>query len=441
MGSKNNSNFAGSGLTRWLSARWLEVAKLYADEWALLELDSGRRWTFAELARAGEETSGKEGSIVFPRGNTADFILAVLRAWQNDQAVCPLEVNQAEPTLTDWDRNWVHFKLTSASTGPARLVAFTAEQLAADARQIVDTMGLRRDWPNWGVISLAHSYGFSNLVTPLLLHGIPLVLGGSTLPEMVRRATSLFPALTLPAVPALWRTWLEAEAIGPQIRLAISAGAPLPLAIEEQAFARLGLKIHNFYGASECGGIAYDRSKHPRTDASYAGEAMVGVGLTVNSDGCLEVRSPAVGASYWPDPDASLSGGCFRTSDLVEVKQEGVFLRGRQSDLMNVAGRKISPEPIEQALRSHPGVGECVVFGVPDADASRGDRIVACVSVRSNVDAGVLRDFLLERLSAWEVPREWWLVEGLQPNQRGKISRSEWRRRFLHTGLGQHPRR
>ena len=57
-------------------------------------------------------------------------------------------------------------------TGPGnpRAILFTVSQLMADATNIVDTMGLRADWPNLGVISLAHSYGFSNLITPLLLH-------------------------------------------------------------------------------------------------------------------------------------------------------------------------------------------------------------------------------------------------------------------------------
>src|SRR5205823_14680500 len=99
----------------------------------------------------------------------------------------------------------------------------------ADAENIVETMGLRREWPNLGVISLAHSYGFSNLVTPLLLHGIPLLLCDSPLPEAVRRAAIGAEAIALPAVPALWRAWHEAAAIPPNVRLAISAGAPFPL--------------------------------------------------------------------------------------------------------------------------------------------------------------------------------------------------------------------
>ena len=71
-------------------------------------------------------------------------------------------------------------------------------------------------------------------------------------------------ALTLPAVPALWRVWNDADAIPPSTRLAISAGAPLPVAVEREIFQRQGLKVHNCYGASECGGIAYDATMDPR---------------------------------------------------------------------------------------------------------------------------------------------------------------------------------
>ena len=105
-----------------------------------------------------------------------------------------------------------------------RLIAFKAEQLMADVSHIVATMGLRADWPNLGIISLAHSYGFSNLVLPLLLHGIPLILAPSRLPESLRQASGQFDCLTLPAVPALWRVWRDAGVITPSIKLGISAG-------------------------------------------------------------------------------------------------------------------------------------------------------------------------------------------------------------------------
>jgi len=321
-------------------------------------------------------------------------------------------------------------KTTSATTTAPRHVLFTAAQLAADAENILFTMGLRPDWPNLGVISLAHSYGFSSLVLPLLLHGIPLILAPSPLPEVVRRAALGWPALSLPAVPAMWRAWHEAKAIPASANLAISAGAPLPVALEQAVFAGSELKLHNFYGSSECGGIAYDTSDTPRTDDAFVGSAMHGVKLEINEAGCLMVRSHAVGETYWPERDDSLGEGRFETSDLAELKAGQVYLRGRASDVINIAGRKVSPEIIERALSEHTAVKASLVFGVPGPD-ERGDIMVACIATRKPVNADALRKFLLVRLDSWQVPREWWFVDSLTPNQRGKISRADWRKKFL----------
>jgi acyl-coenzyme A synthetase/AMP-(fatty) acid ligase len=303
--------------------------------------------------------------------------------------------------------------------------------LVADARNISTTMGLQPDWPNLGVISLAHSYGFSNLILPLLLEGIPLILLPSPFPEAVRRIAQTIPALTLPGVPALWRAWHEAGISLPNVKLAISAGAPLPCELEHAIFAKTGLKIHNFYGSSECGGITYDRETTPRTNDTCVGKSMDNVNLELNEAGCLVVQSGAVGQTYWPEPLPSLAGGRFVTSDLAEFKQGEVYLRGRLTDQINVAGRKVAPSTIETALRAHAKVKECLVFGVPSQDADRSDQIVACVETRQKISIESLKQFLLQHLPGWQVPRQWWFVDSLEANHRGKLSRAEWRRKFL----------
>lgn len=413
--------------------RWREIAAANSRAIALRDLSSGEDWTFGEIARRVEQgNAGASRGIVHPCGISADFVFDVLRAWRSGQLVCPLEIGQPAPKLdAQIPADVVHLKMTSATTGAARMIAFTAEQLAADAENIVATMGLRPDWPNLGVISLAHSYGFSNLVLPLLLHGIPLNLLHSPLPELMKRADASGKALTLPAVPALWRTWHDAGAIPRNVRLAISAGAPLPVALKQSVFAARGLKIHNFYGSSECGGIAYDASIAPRRDSACVGAPMKNVQLTVNAEGCLEVRSRAVAKTYWPEPQPILDAGVFRTSDLAEIAFDLVYLRGRVGDQINVAGRKVSPESIEKVLGTHPGVRDCLVFGAPANHDERAEIVVACFVSGSNVDEQSLRQFALEKLPAWQVPREWWRVESLAANQRGKLSRAEWRRKFL----------
>src|SRR3984957_15710855 len=275
-----------------LYERWRHIARENSREMALHDLASGERCTFAQLAAAAERGDVAR-PVAHPQGR--EFVLTLLRAWRDGVVVCPLEAGQTPPVLHALPPGCIHLKTTSATTGAPRVVAFTAEQLAADAENIVATMGLRRDWPNLGVISLAHSYGFSNLILPLLLHGIPLVLVESPLPETVRQAATAAESITLAAVPALWRAWHEAGAIPNNICLAISARAPLSLALELSVFAGCQLKIHNFYGSSECGGIAYDASPVPRTDAACVGQAMQNVQLSVDGDGCLQVRGRAVG--------------------------------------------------------------------------------------------------------------------------------------------------
>jgi acyl-CoA synthetase (AMP-forming)/AMP-acid ligase II len=158
---------------------------------------------------------------------------------------------------------------------------------------------------------------------------------------------------------------------------------------------------------------------------------MRNVDLAIGDGGCLEVRSRAVGRTYWPEPSVALDGGVFRTKDLAEISYGLVYFRGRAGDQINVAGRKVSPETIEKVLVAHPGVRECVIFGVPSSDANRGDTIVACVSASTNVSAEILKQFLLTQVPAWQVPREWWLVESSFANARGKFSRAEWRKRYL----------
>lgn len=418
-----------------LYERWRQTAAARPGELALRDDASGRRWTFAQLADEAERHKISDG-IIHPQGHGPEFIFTVLAAWREKRMVWPLE-SEAVATPVDLPPKYcTHLKSTSGTSGAARLAAFTAEQLAADAGNIVATMGLSADQPNLGVISLAHSYGFSNLVTPLLLHGISLILVPSVWPEVVRLAAEKEKCLTLAAVPAMWRSWHESRAISSHIRLAISAGAPLPVALELGIFQACGLKVHNFYGASECGGIAYDASETPRGEEALAGTPLQNVKVSLNDEDCLVVQGRAVGETYWPHPTDTLGGERFQTTDVAELRDGMVFLRGRASDQINVAGRKLWPETVERALLAHPQVRECLVLGAPSGQAERTETIMAVVA--GNATESELREFLLATLPAWQVPREWRFVPSLSVGPRGKISRAEWRGRMVP---GSTPRR
>lgn len=414
-----------------LYQQWQTVARTHQGEIAVEDTLAGKSWTFQQLAHWAEQLPAAVPCSA-ASGRGMDFLAAVLSAWRDDRPVLPLDESSPCPASGHIPGGIAHIKTTSGSTGSPRLVFLTADQLAADAAHIVSTMGLRREWPNVGAISLAHSYGFSNLVLPLLLHGIPLILVPNPLPETLRQVMASHRAVTLPAVPALWRAWQAAGVIDQRVQLAISAGAPLSWELEQFVFESTGVKIHNFYGSSECGGIAYDRTPQPRSDSRLAGSAMDGVRLRVNEEtGVLEVRSAAVASGY-AVPDPALADGVFTTPDLVELRADGgVVLLGRTGESILVAGRKIAPSLIEEKLSALPGVRHCVVFGVPSLDAARVEEIVAGVNLDESRTLDSLRAAAGVLLPAGQQPRHWFPDTGITPDVRGKISRAAWRSKWL----------
>ena len=97
----------------------------------------------------------------------------------------------------------------------------------------------------------------------------------------------------------------------------------------------------------------------------------------------------------------------------------------------DVAGRKVLPTVIEKALREHEAVEDCLVFGVPSENADRVDLIVACVNASRGTVKDELKQFLLQKLPGWQVPREWMFVKSFENNGHGRFSRAELRQNFL----------
>ena len=321
-------------------------------------------------------------------------------------------------------------KLTSGTTSAPRAVRFRAAQLLADCDQICATMGLGPDDLNFGAIPFSHSYGFSNLLTPLLCRGVPLVATDDRLPRAILDGLAATGATVFPGIPVFFQKLAELENAPalPRLRLCISAGAPLSPSVGEKFTARFGRKIHTFYGASECGGIAYDASAEACCEEGFVGTAMSGVAISPLEDGRIAVRSAAAGDGYFPEADDALRDGCFTPGDLLDWTPRGLAIVGRAADFINVAGRKLSPSAVEQCLLAYPGVRQAVLFGVPCPQ--RGEEAVACLAGEGIEAAGVLR-FCHEKLSPWQVPRDVWIVPEIAANERGKISRRQLAAEYL----------
>ncbi len=336
----------------------------------------------------------------------------------------------------DWGgRPPVLLKLTSGTTAAPRAIRFRSEQLLADCDQICETMGITDRDLNFAVIPLSHSYGFSNLLTPLLVHGVPMVLSRDRMPRAVLDDLARTNATVFPGMPVFYQAFSEMADVPalPGLRLCISAGAPLPLEVARKFREKFKQPIHSFYGSSECGGHLL-RSRGALARARFRGPANERSRLSICSSRRraatrVRVRTAAAGDGYFPEPDEEKLGhGRFVPDDLLSVAGDGFRIVGRISDVINVAGKKVNPAEVEAELLLLPGVRAAVVFG--RESILRNEEVAACVVAEERVREFELLEYCRARLSGWQVPKRIFFVEEIPANERGKVNRRELAARF-----------
>jgi long-chain acyl-CoA synthetase len=317
-------------------------------------------------------------------------------------------------------------KITSGTTGLPRAIRFRESQLFSDCRNICSSMGLTPEDVNFGAIPFAHSYGFSNLVTPLLYQGTRFVCSRDRLPRAIHRHIEESEATVLPATPAIFQalsSLSDCDRLG-AIRICISAGAPLPAETVQQFYRRYKLRIHSFYGSSECGGIMFDREGRLDAPSGFVGAPLDGVQITRLQNDRIEIAGTNVGDCYFPDQDPeTLQTGRFRPGDLVRWLGESAQLYGRASDFVNIAGKKIHPSLVEEHIRKLSGVIEVIAFGVPSPN--RNEELVALVISNPPISRQTLEAHCRAGLADWQVPRDFEIVTELPVNARGKVKRSD----------------
>src|SRR5262249_36538636 len=144
-------------------------------------------------------------------------------------------------TTADWGEKVPSLvKLTSGTTAAPRAIRFRSDQLLADCNQICDTMDISDDDLNFGVIPVSHSYGFSNLLTPLMARGVPMAVTRDRTPRAVLADLARTGATVFPGTPVFYQAFCDMDDVPPlpKLRLCIAAGAPLSRAVAKKFFEK-----------------------------------------------------------------------------------------------------------------------------------------------------------------------------------------------------------
>lgn len=437
-----------------LITAWNNTLRRHGARRAIVQAADGREATFRELdvrSSAWRDAHGSDltrrcgRAVVFAVPNGIGWMEMFLGLLKAGAVVVPLDAGEppaAQRRLAEslragfwWDgaglvplegaRSYRDpeiclIKLTSGSTGAPRPLVFTAGQLLADAWQVTTTMGINARDLNHALIPFGHSYGLGSLTIPLLAQGVPVVCGTSALPHAIAADFARWKPTVFPGVPAIWRALAAADSKLEGLRLAVSAGAPLPPETARDFAARHGRRLHSFYGSSETGGISYDRSGAGAL-SGRVGRAMRGVRLELSKNGRLHVSSAAV--VTFGRRRRKGRHGRWLMPDVAEVNRQGdVTLRGRRDAVVKIGGRRVTLAEVAARLRLLRGVGEVWVGVSAETEPVLG---AAVVSARPVVE---LRAELQADTPPWKIPKRWAVLSGLPLSARGKVDAAALRR-------------
>jgi long-chain acyl-CoA synthetase len=157
------------------------------------------------------------------------------------------------------------------------------------------------------------------------------------------------------------------EGLGGRLRFCVAGGAPLSPRLAE-FFIGAGVDIFEGYGLTETSPVLAANCTRGRRIGSV-GPVLPGVTLKIAPDGEILAKGPGVFQGYFEDPRATAEAfdadGFFRTGDIGRLDPDGfLFITDRKKDLIVTAGGKnVAPQPIENRLKTLPGIQHAVVIG------------------------------------------------------------------------------
>lgn len=315
------------------------------------------------------------------------------------------------PPLTVKANDVVVIGFTSGSTGRPTANAKTWGSFRISTKQ--NLAALRSLWVEGlhanvvATVPPQHMYGMELSIMLPLLADVGVHGARPFFPEDVVCALRETPApRLLVTTPVHLRALIASGVVLPPLAGIVSATAPMPEALAAETESHFGCELREMFGSTETCVIA-----SRRTALTAAWTPYPGVSVQSQLDGSL------VSAAHLQSPVA--------LADVVEVASDGSFqLRGRQADLLEIAGKRASLSELTHRLLSVPGVEDGVVFQLEPRMAGGVGRIAALAVAPGMQDVDILR-VLRTHVDPVFLPRKLRCVTSLSRNETGKLPRAE----------------
>ncbi len=323
---------------------------------------------------------------------------------------------------------------TSGSTGLPKIALRPGFAAMEEARHYAATMAIDADDTIMAIPPMSHAYGYGVCVMVPLLTGANIISTRRFSVKLMQRALAEHPVTVLPAVPAM----LDVLSFGRgtdmrSLRWVLTAGAMLPGRSAAEFREKTGAIPCPLYGTTETGGISVATASDGRDVDGRVGRPMDGVEVEVKhhagaedlgpNTGKFFVRSSSMMTGYLDDQgqiSSPLAREWFETGDLARIDEDGtIHLRGRNSEVINVAGLKVVPCEVEEAIARLAGVLEVKVYSGEHRSGTQ--TVKALVAAGDCLSEAAIRAHCEQHLVYYKRPQTVTLVDALPRTPNGKI--------------------
>jgi long-chain acyl-CoA synthetase len=330
---------------------------------------------------------------------------------------------------------------TSGTTGRSKGVELSHFNIFSNALYSKEkAFFIDHDSTTIAVLPLFHTFGQTTIQNATILAGATMVMVPQFEPKRTLREIEKHRVTCIAAVPTMYnliiQTLRRRSFDVSSLKVAVSGGAPLPLAIYNEFEKLFGFKILEAYGLSETSPISCITPANVKVNKAgsiglelYGTQAKIirsdGSTADIDEIGELIVRGHNVMKGYYKNPSATESAfinGWFRTGDMAKMDADRYFyIVDRLKDVIIRAGMNIYPREIEEVMHHHPAIREVAVIGIPDETLS--ENVVACVVLTEGADvtAMELQKYCREHLAVYKCPKMILFMESLPKNSTGKI--------------------
>lgn len=353
------------------------------------------------------------------------------------------EADFAFPQLEDM----AEILFTTGTTGVSKGIELLHKNVVAVAENVIDGVEMDKDNVELIPIPISHSHGLRRYYSNMLNGSSVVLLGSVIFMQVVLDCIEKYHVTAIDLVPAALASLLKLNGdkladYKDQIRYVQLGSAPIPETDKETLRQLLPKsRLYNFYGTTESGcscildfNAMKDKKNcigRPTCHAKFEFMDEDGnpVNATEETPGFLACAGDMNMVGYYQADalnEETFKNGYILTQDMAYMGEDGlIYMLGRQGDVIETGGNKVSPVEIEEVAIKCEGVEDCACVPVDSPILGKEPKLFVVMKKGSTFDSDMIYQYLKDRLESYKVPKIIEEIDAIPRTYNGKIQRKK----------------